>query len=190
MRYAIAADFRMALESRLLARSRASGTSIVRLRKAVVFDRLLARLGEVAAGRWVLKGALALDYRFQQRARTTMDLDLARHDDEAAATADLVAAQAIDLGDHFAFAAERTSRLDALQEARAVRFHVACELAGRAFDNVRLDIAFNPRPASETELLLGPDLLAFADIPPVQVPVVPLDQHVAEKLHVRVSGMS
>jgi len=42
MKYKSGAAFRQALEQRLLNRSRATGTSLVRLRKAVVFDRLLA----------------------------------------------------------------------------------------------------------------------------------------------------
>ncbi len=60
--YLSGAAFRQALEQRLLRRSRDSGTSLVRLRKAVVFDRLLVRLVIAAPGRWVLKGAPD-DYR-------------------------------------------------------------------------------------------------------------------------------
>ena len=44
MRYASAAAFRQALEARLAALSRDGGVSLMRLRKAVAFDRLLARL--------------------------------------------------------------------------------------------------------------------------------------------------
>jgi hypothetical protein len=88
----------MALEQRLLNRSRENGTSLVRLRKAVVFDRLLARLVVAAPDRWVLKGALALDYRLGPGTRTTRDIDLGRMDDENAATADFVVASTIDSG--------------------------------------------------------------------------------------------
>ena len=63
MRYASAAAFRQALEARLAALSRDGGVSLMRLRKAVAFDRLLARLFAVAPDRWVLKGGLALAYR-------------------------------------------------------------------------------------------------------------------------------
>ena len=73
MRYASAAAFRQALETRLVEQSRTSGRAHVRLRKEVVFDRLLARLLAAAPDRWLLKGALALDYRFGDRARTTRD---------------------------------------------------------------------------------------------------------------------
>ena len=76
---------------RLVALSRDGGLSLVRLRKSVAFDRLLARLFAVAPDRWVLKGGLALDYRLGGKARTTMDVDLAGARDEDAATADLLA---------------------------------------------------------------------------------------------------
>ena len=75
--------------------------ALVRLRKAVVFDRLLARLVAVAGNCWVLKGAVALDYRLGPGTRTTKDVDLGRSDDEEAATADFLSAQAADLGDFF-----------------------------------------------------------------------------------------
>jgi hypothetical protein len=80
----------------------------VRLRKSVVFDRLLVRLGIAAPGRWVLKGALALDFRLGERTRTTKDMDLVRGDNEAAATSDLIAVQDVDLDDFFNFDIEKT----------------------------------------------------------------------------------
>lgn len=77
------------------------------LRKRVAFDRLLARLVAVSPDRWVLKGALALEYRLGPSGRPTKDADLVRLDDEPQATADLLAAQALDLGDHFTLAIEQ-----------------------------------------------------------------------------------
>jgi predicted nucleotidyltransferase component of viral defense system len=192
MRYASAGAFRRALEVRLAAHARDTDRSVVRLRKEVAFDRLLARLIAVAPERWVLKGALALDYRFGDRARTTKDIDLATAGDEASATTDLLAAQAVDLGDFFGFAIERTSALDRLAEAAAVRFHVRAELAGRVFDEFLLDVGFDPPTEIELDRLRGPDLLTFAEIAPVQIPAVPIEVHVAEKLHAysRVYGVS
>jgi predicted nucleotidyltransferase component of viral defense system len=183
MNYPNAGAFRMALEQRLLNRSRENGTSLVRLRKAVVFDRLLARLVVAAPDRWVLKGALALDYRLGPGTRTTRDIDLGRMDDENAATADFVRAQATDLGDYFAFAIERTDRLDQLEEGAAVRYRVECQLAGRPFEVVTVDVAFGDSGAEAPDRLRGPDLLVFAGIDQVEVPAIPLAQHVAEKVH-------
>lgn len=183
MRYESAASFRTALEVRLKKRSDDTGMSLSRLRKSVVFDRLLARLVAVASGRWVLKGALALEFRFGSRTRTTKDIDLGRADDERAATSDFIEAQRVDLGDYFVFVIERTDRLDELEDAAAVRYHVSCELAGRAFDDITVDVAFGSPELSGADTLRGPELLEFADIHAVEVPAIPLVRHVAEKLH-------
>jgi len=73
------------------------------LRKAVAFDRLLARLQIAAPEPWLLKGGVALEYRLE-KARATMDVDLtsrvALNDLHDA----LVAAAALPLGDYFIFA--------------------------------------------------------------------------------------
>lgn len=97
----------MALEQRLLNLARETELSLARLRKTVVFDRLLARLSASAPDRWVLKGALALDFRFESAGRATKDIDLVRRDNEEAATEDVIAAQAAELDDHFVFTIEK-----------------------------------------------------------------------------------
>jgi hypothetical protein len=102
-----------------------------------VFDRLLARLVVVAPNRWVLKGALALDFRLGDRTRTTKDMDLAREDDEEAATADFISAQAVDLGDFFVFDIQKTRSLGeavggALPSRRAAREGLTASLPARS----------------------------------------------------------
>lgn len=126
MNYESAAGFRMALETRLAQCAREQGVSLMRLRKEVVFDRFLARLLAAEPDRWILKGALALDYRLGNRARSTKDIDLGRQDDEASATRHVLSAVSLDLGDFFVFEGERTTALDAMQ-GRAV----GCEQAWR-----------------------------------------------------------
>lgn len=183
-RYATAAAFRAALHDRL--RQSASGKSetwLVRRRKFLVFDRILARLMVVAPDRWLLKGAVALDFRLGTRARPTVDLDLHRSESEDAATADLRAAQSLDLGDYFTFEIERTTRLDRLVDGQAVRYRVTAFLEGRRFEYVTLDVGFDQEIVGKPDLLPGPNFFAFAGIPPVVVPTIPLEQHVAEKLH-------
>jgi hypothetical protein len=162
--------------------------SLVRLRKSVAFDRLLARLFAVAPDRWVLKGGLALDYRLGKKARTTMDIDLAGSGGEDAATADLLATGELDLGDHFSFTIERTEKLDQLVEGSAVRYHVRADLAGRLFEEFLLDVGFDFPTGWEPETLRGPDLLAFADIEPVLAPSLPLELQIAEKVHAYTRG--
>ena len=183
MRYATAEAFRAALDQRLKNNATETGVPLVRLRKAIAFDRFLARLLEVAPGRWVLKGALALDFRLGSITRTTKDIDLGRLDDEDAATEDFLAAQALDLGDYFTFSVQRTSALDAAGDFAAVRYRVSAELAGRRFEEFPIDVSFSDPLAWRPDRLSGTDLLGFAEIERIEVPVLPIEQHLAEKLH-------
>ncbi len=183
MKYATAGAFRAALEQRLITLANQTGVPLVRLRKLVVFDRLMARLSVVASSGWVLKGAVALNFRAGSRFRTTKDLDLCRYDSEAAATADFLAAQSVKLGDYFTFIIERSGKLDPDTENASVRYHVTAQLAGRRFDDVTVDVGFGDPVVTEPEIVRGPDLLSFADIPAAEVPTLSLEQHVAEKVH-------
>jgi predicted nucleotidyltransferase component of viral defense system len=180
-RYASPEAFRQALETRLNAISRDHGRPLARLRKEVVFDRLLARLIQVAHGRWVLKGGLALDYRFGDSARTTRDIDIAMVGGEADANRDLLSVQELDIGDSFVFVIERTADLDELDAGAAIRYHVRAELAGRVFDEFVLDVGFDP--PDSTDQIQGTDLLEFAGIPRITAPAVPLEVQLAEKVH-------
>ncbi len=154
MKYRSGAAFRQALEERLL-RSRERGTPLVRLRESVVFDRLLARLLIAAPGRWVLKGALAPDFRLGERTRTTKDMDLIRNDSEDAATSDLMAAQAVQLDDFFNFSFEKAGRPGEDLEGAAMRYRLRAELGGRRFEDVVADIAFYDPLGWEPEKIVG-----------------------------------
>jgi hypothetical protein len=182
MRYRTATAFRVALEHRLLAHSRETGLDLARLRKLVAFERLLARLLTAASDRWILKGGLALDFRLGDRARATVDMDLGRHDDEAGASEDFDVASRADLGDYFEFDIVRTALLDEADVAGAVRYRVRASLAGRRFEEFVVDVGFSAA-IDAPDQIMGPDLLAFADLPTIQVPTFPLPAHVAEKVH-------
>jgi len=112
-----------------------------------------------------------------------MDLDIQRQDDPESAQRDFLAATADDLDDYFVFSLVDMERRNEAEEGAAVRFHIRCELAGRLFDVMTVDVGFRDALLGTAEVLRGPDLLDFADIPPVEVPAIPIVQHVAEKLH-------
>ena len=183
MRYESAHALRNALEQRLRNQAQSTGVAVMRLRKRVAFERYLARLATAAPERWVLKGAFALDLRLGLGTRTTKDIDLARTDDEQAATADLVAAAGVDLGDFFSYRVRRTSALDKAVGFHAIRYSVIGDLAGRRFEQFPLDVAFTAVSPLAAELLSGPGALVFAGIEPAEMPVVALEQHIAEKVH-------
>jgi hypothetical protein len=100
MRYATPEAFRAALEDRLKdAQNETVGLS--RLRKRVVFERLLARLTAQAAGEWVLKGGFALELRLDELSRSTKDIDVDWSLSEEDATERLLDAADLDIGDMF-----------------------------------------------------------------------------------------
>jgi len=183
MRYASATAFRAALDQRLKTRSEQTGVALGRLRKRVAFELFLRRLIAVAPGRWVLKGAFALDLRLGVATRPTKDIDLGRDDSTDAAIEDIVAAQQLDLGDYFSFAATRTDAFVDTDEFAAIRFNVRAELAGLTFEQFIVDIGFSDPITWTPDMIATSDLLSFAEIEPIEVPAVPIAQHLAEKVH-------
>lgn len=183
MKYDTAEAFRAALDQRIRNEATTSALPVMRLRKRVAFERFLARLAVAETGSWVLKGAFALELRLGVRTRTTKDIDLAGADDEQTATTRLIAAQAIDLHDHFSFDVARTAALDQADAFRAVRYSVTAEVAGRRFEQFPVDVVLDEQPTAPSERLPIPSLLDFADIQPIEMPVIALEQHIAEKVH-------
>ena len=184
MRYASAPAFRATLDRRLKTQAEQTGVALGRLRKRVAFELFsCAGLVAVAPDRWVLKGAFALDLRLGVATRPTKDIDLGRDDSTDAATEDIVAAQQLDVGDYFSFAATLTDAFADTDEFVAIRFNVRAELAGRTFEQFIVDIGFTDPIARAPDMITTSDLLSFAEIEPVEVPALPLAQHVAEKVH-------
>jgi predicted nucleotidyltransferase component of viral defense system len=74
MKYATDHAFRTALEARIK-QVQSDSAGVSRVRKRIVFERLLARLVAQASGEWVLKGGFALELRLGNVARSTKDAD-------------------------------------------------------------------------------------------------------------------
>lgn len=182
MRYRDAAAFRQALEQRLKDRAHGDGARLARDRKHVVFDRLLARLVAAAPERWMLKGGFALDLRLAGRARATKDVDIDWRASEDELLESLIEACNEDLDDFFTFAIERTGAPED-RLGGSHRFRISVSLAERPFETFLLDVGFQRGDTIATETLTTGDLLAFADIAPVEVRAIPLELQIAEKLH-------
>ena len=178
------AALRTVLEEHLRQRANDTGTPLDRLRKEVTHQRLLARLVVVApAGSWALKGGQALLARLDTQAPATKDAaatwraSLERFDDVLDAAVDT------DLGDGFRFEVAAPRPMTAETDEGGLRYPVLALLDGREFERIQLDVNAVPddqRPVDSIELR---DLLDFAGIAPAQVPVIPIGQHLAEKLH-------
>jgi len=188
MTYESVGAFRQALEQRLLNQARETSTDLNRLRRRVVFERILHRLTTSQPGMWVVKGGMAVELRIGDRARMTKDLDLnLRADTEGAAEAHerLIAAVATDpAGDGFLFDVSEPTALEPDQAGRpGWRFSISADLAGRNFATVRVDVVARTDELTGTEMLPLTSLLSFAGFEDFEVEATDIAQQFAEKIH-------
>ncbi len=183
-RYRTEAALRAAVEEHLRQRAHDTGVPLDRLRKEVAHQRLLARLTVVApTGSWALKGGQALLARLGSVARSTKDADatwraaLDHFGDVLAAALD------VDLGDGFRFEAGAPRPMTAETDEGGLRYAILALLDGREFERIQLDLNAVPDDQRPLEHLELRDLLDFAGIAPPSIPVIPVAQHLAEKLH-------
>lgn len=151
----------------------------MRLRKMVAFERLLARLIRGENETWVLKGGFALELRLGVQARTTNDLDLLATVSLTPERMHQVILRAAlqDLKDGFQFQVREAANTN------PARYAVRSLLDARRFENFHLDVGTGDPIVGPPEYITTPNLMAFADIPPIRVPCYPLTQQLAEKVH-------
>lgn len=184
--YRTAAAFKQALEQRLRTTS-ASGVDFARRRQLVVFDRFLARITEELGESVTLKGGLAVELRIA-RARTTIDVDLRVMGPSDDILDRLRSAAARDLGDFMVFSVRPDERhpeiLNDGMRYEGLRFRAECTIAGKIYGRpFGVDVAFGDPILGSPELMVAEDTLAFAGIAPPALRVVPVETHIAEKLH-------
>jgi hypothetical protein len=186
--YETAQAFRMALEQRLLSRSKATKVSLDRLRRRVVFERIVSRLQVAEPGVWVLKGGMALEVRLLDEARLTKDIDLGLRGEIADADElreRIVEALAPDVhDDEFTLPVGPVKQLMEDGGGHLTwRVKVTAELADRPFGTVQVDVSPRSHELDATDLLPLPNSLEFAGILAPLVEVVDINRHAAEKFH-------
>jgi predicted nucleotidyltransferase component of viral defense system len=186
--YETAQALRMALEQRLLSRSKETKVSLDRLRRRVLFERIVSRLQLAEPGLWVLKGGMALEVRLRDEARLTKDIDLGLRDDVADAEelrGRLVEALAVGVdGDEFTLVTGPVKQLMEDDGGRLTwRVKVAAELAGKPFGAVQMDVSPRSHELDETDLVPLPNSLDFAGVVAPLVEIVDVNRHAAEKFH-------
>jgi hypothetical protein len=184
-RYASAVDFKQALEERL--RRDATGPEIPRRRQLLMFQRLLARISPGLGRHLVLKGGLALEVRLGG-ARTTGDIDLVLFGAEATLLERLQALGQLDLGDFMTFEIQpKKATPDVAGDGvlyGGKRFRVEGKLAGKIFGApFGLDIVFGGHMLGPATPVKGEDYLGFAGIAAPELHLLPIETHLAEKLH-------
>jgi predicted nucleotidyltransferase component of viral defense system len=184
----------MALEERLNRMAKDKGQDVMRLRRQVAFDRLLARIFARQTHDLVMKGGYALELRMDH-ARATKDIDLSFRgdlggawkkngaEDRNALQGLLQSSASTDLGDFLEFAIG-TAVLD-LQNAPygGYRFPVDVRMAGRAFIRFDIDVAAGDAWIEPHEEVKTHDWFGFAGIGAPSIPVISREQQFAEKLH-------
>jgi Nucleotidyl transferase AbiEii toxin, Type IV TA system len=184
-RYPTAAAFRRALEQRLRTEAQAAGVPLTRLRKEAAFYRLLARLDDVAPGRWAFKGGLSLIARIGEQVRGTKDADANWRATRAELEEALSAIERVDLDDWFVLTIGDAHEMLGEGDGGALRYPSSASLDGRLFEQLNLDInivgSLDPRPVEL--VILERHIFEFIGEPPLQLPMVTPAQQLAEKLH-------
>ena len=196
--YATLQAFRSALDTRLRNAAESSGSDLQRLRRGVAFERLLARLFWEDDPPWLLKGGYALELRLEDRARSTLDLDVSVPDPNHLSLSDatgetasqmpmvyacLQQAAGRDLGDGFEFLISGPKEDPIGAPCGGVRCSVTARVANRTFVQFHLDVGLGDPVLEPPEWIDGGTLLSFAGIPPARIAVYPLSQQFAEKVH-------
>ncbi len=196
--YATPQAFRSALEARLRHLAQQRSIDLRRLYRWVAFERLLARLFAPTSPPWLLKGGYALEVRFDNRARATLDLDLTLPDPASWARevgADVQAswtafsyghlqqAAAQPLSDGFEFRLAQPKLEQTGAPGGGLRCAVEARLAGRTFARFHLDLGLGDTIAAQPEWIQLHSLLEFAGIPAPRIALYPVEQQFAEKIH-------
>jgi Nucleotidyl transferase AbiEii toxin, Type IV TA system len=179
---------RTALEARIRNESATSGISPDRQRRRVVFQRIVTRLQRAEPGRWVLKGGMAMEVRLHDAARLTKDLDLGLRETDVDPTdlrdrlIDALARD--DDSDGFVFAVGVPSQMTEDGGGHLTwRVAVEVELAGRRFGAIKLDVSPRAHELDATDTVTLPNALDFAGFGSVDIEILDVHRHAAEKLH-------
>jgi hypothetical protein len=184
--YGSPAAFKAALEDRLR-RGAAGGIDIQRRRQLVVFTRWIARASAAFGDAAVLKGGFALELRLDL-ARTTRDIDLVLHGSDAQLLERLQAAGQLDLKDFMTFELQPDRDSPNIVGDGVVyggkRFRAECRLADKVYGaRFGLDVVLGGKMLGKPTRVATESFLDFAGIPAPIVQVLPVETHLAEKLH-------
>lgn len=178
---------RRSINDRIRIAAASRGIDANRLRRSLVFQRLLAR---IEGSGLVLKGGYCLEARLPDTARATKDVDLVGRLamlDDAEDLQDTLEAMlgATQLTDGFSFRGAKARRMRSeADQATAWRVSLTAYLDGAPFERIVVDLVGQVSEiAGATERLVVPPPLSLDGVDDVVVEAVDVYQHAAEKLH-------
>ena len=185
---------RTALEERLNRFSKENGIDLMRIRRHVAFDRILARIFSQNTEGIILKGGYAIELLLQN-ARTTMDIDISVNGTKTGLLKngqisnpdilqEFLQERVSDSSEDFFEFIIGKSILD-LENAPygGYRFPVEARMAGRLFIKFEIDIAAGDAWIEPHETVQSKDWFGFAGITAPVIPVISKEQQFAEKVH-------
>jgi predicted nucleotidyltransferase component of viral defense system len=175
-------DFRESILARARSYALANGLDPQRVQQRIAFERLLARLA--GADGWVLKGGFALEMRYGWRNRPTKDLDL-QSESPPDVSLDQLKALSGDLqtGDHFTFELLESTRELQGAPGAGIRVRVVARVAGTIFARFHVDLVAGDVVTQHPNEWQGMDTFVVSGLQPIRIPIYPIAQHMAEKLH-------
>ncbi len=184
-----AANFLKHLGNHLDKHSVKTGENIVRLRRRVAFDRLLARIFNRQQSSFFLKGGYAMELRFSN-ARATKDMDftyLKRAETLKEPMSELILQELqtfaqINLNDHFIYRIG-LPQIDIENAPYGGSRHIVTSIIdNKLFSEFPIDVG-GDFLIDDTEIITGENWLEFYDIPAPAIPIISQAQQFAEKVH-------
>lgn len=161
----------------------ASGLGVRRVRQrisAMAFVGALERVREEdTPARFLIKGGMACELRFQGKARTTRDLDAVFHGSLDELLADLDAA----FSEPYSGFSFNYSEPEAIGETSSHRFDVKLTYAGRSWATLRVEVSPPEGRAHEPEMVPALTVSEFGLTGPVEVTCLSLRYQIAQKIH-------
>lgn len=161
----------------------ANGLGVRRVRQRVSAMAFLGALERVreedSPGRFLIKGGIACELRFQDRARATRDLDALFHGSLEELLANLDTAFATSYSG-FSF---RYTPPEAVSKTGAHRFDVKLTYQGRSWATLRVEVSPQEGQAHEPEAVPALSVGEFGLTGPTEVACLSLRYQIAQKIH-------
>lgn len=188
-----ASEFKNLLKKTLDGLVRSTGKDMHTLRREVVFEAALKRLASSGVP-FVLKGAYALEVRNPMKSRTTKDLDilllagqelLDKEDDHFLPAVRSVMAKSLSVesDDFFSFEIVEVKKEIENNCGRGLRLFIAAKLLGANFERFLVDVVVGDTLVGAPETAQAGKYLSLMGLAMEPIPVLPLAQHFAEKVH-------
>lgn len=173
--------FYTALEARLREASGGDSSRWALTRTQFAIARLLVRLQSTQPGVWIAKGGTSMLARLGGRCRLSRDLDLQYRDFAKAGEEGIRRAADFDAGDWLRFRVEgvRPLRQD---ECHGARFRMSAWIGVKQLAGFGVDVVDEAAISGRLELRAPYSPLAITGMANVEIPVYPVEDHVADKL--------